>query len=198
MLKIGITGGIGSGKSTVCRIFKTLGIPIYDADDTAKWLMQQDRKLVQNIQQLFGEDIYTENGQLNKAKLAQIVFNDKQALKQLEALVHPAVYEHAENWFREQAEQQAPYALKEAALIFESNSWKQLDKVITVFAPKQLRIQRILQRDETTVTQIEARMNKQMPEEEKVKRADFVIYNDEKQLLIPQVMAIHEELLIDN
>ncbi len=192
-LKIGVTGGIGSGKSTVCKIFAQLGIPVYYADDAAKWLMQNDTALINSIQQLFGKDIYTKEQQLNRPKLAQIVFNDPTALKELEKLVHPAVHRHSKQWFEQQ--KNVPYTLKEAALIFESGSYKQLDAVITVFAPEALRIQRIQKRDKANVQQIKARMKQQLSDEEKIKLADYVIYNDEEKMLIPQVLHLHNTFL---
>jgi len=192
-LKIGLTGGIGSGKTTVSRLFKSMGIPIYYADDAAKWLMQNDQTLINAIKKAFGATIYDNNNNLNRQSLANIVFNDKKALKHLESLVHPAVHQHGENWVAKQ--NHAPYVIKEAALTFESGSYKHLDKVITVFAPKKLRLQRVMQRDNVNASQVEARMQKQLPDHEKVSRADFVIYNDGTHLLIPQVQAIHHKLL---
>lgn len=193
-LKIGLTGGIGSGKTTVAKIFNTLNIPIYYADDSAKWLMQHDEKVIQAIKQLFGEEVYTSNQELNRPYLANIVFKDKTALKQLESIVHPAVFKHSEQWLQNQPDG-TPYVIREAALTFESGSYKFQDKVITVYAPEQIRIERVKERDNTTVEQIKARMNKQMPDAEKVKLADFVIYNDGQQLLIPQVLKIHRLIL---
>lgn len=191
MLKVGITGGIGSGKSTVCKIFEALGIPVYYADDRAKWLMVHHPALRHAITQLFGEQAYEEE-KLNRAYIAQIAFNNPKKLQKLNAIVHPAVHQDGVNWNNQQTG--VPYTLKEAALIFESGSYKQLDKVITVFAPKELRIQRIMARDNSSREAIEARMSKQMPEEEKLERADFIIYNDGRQSLIKQVLAIHEQL----
>ena len=191
MLKVGITGGIGSGKTTVCKMFETLGIPVYYADDRAKWLMTRAPEIRRAIIELFGAQAY-ENEQLNRAYIAGIVFKDPDKLKQLNAIVHPAVKKDGQAWQEQQ--KNIPYTLKEAALIFESGSFKDLDKVITVFAPEELRIQRILARDQTTEEAVKARMDQQMPEEEKIARADFVIYNDGVHSLIRQVYAIHEQL----
>jgi len=193
MLKVGVTGGIGSGKSTVCKIFETLGIPIYDSDKAAKWLMQNDEDLINAIKKAFGDDIYTEKNELNRKKLAAIVFHDKKALKKLEALVHPAVFRHGKMWHEQHKAK--PYTIKEAALIFESGSYRQLDYVITVTAPENVRIARVQKRDGATVADIKARINKQMPESEKVKLADAVIENNEEKMLLPQIMAIHKILL---
>lgn len=192
MLKIGITGGIGSGKTMVCKVFETMGIPIYYADDRAKFLMNTDEFLVTEITKLFGEQAYLSNGELNRPHLASIAFSDKNVLQKLNALVHPVVHQDSEKWFSEQ--QNVPYVLKEAALHFETGGYKMLDKMITVFAPKEMRIQRVIQRDNRTVAEVEARINNQMPDSEKVKLADFVIYNDGSQSLIQQIYAIHQVL----
>jgi len=191
MLKVGITGGMGSGKTTVCKIFETLGIPVYYADERAKWLMVHDKELRQGIEALFGREAYDKE-LLNRQHIARVAFSDPEKLKQLNALVHPAVLKDGLYWHLKQ--KGAPYTLKEAALIFESGSYKTLDKVITVFAPKAIRVERIMKRDNSKKEEILSRMEKQMPEEEKMERADFVIYNDGSQPLIRQVMDIHEKL----
>jgi dephospho-CoA kinase len=191
-LKIGITGGIGSGKTTVCKIFETLGIPVYYADERAKWLMTNDLELVKNIKILFGKAAYND-GILNRSYIAEIAFSDPQKLEQLNSLVHPAVLRDGEIW--QESHPNVPYTLKEAALLFESGSYKQLDKIIVVTAPLELRIQRVLQRDQTSREAVEARIAKQMLEEEKIKRADFIIINDNTHALIPQVLQIHRQLV---
>lgn len=191
MLKIGITGGIGSGKSTVAKVFEVLGIPVYYADEAAKRLMNDDDELKQKIMLQFGDEVY-KNGKLDKKYLADIVFNAPEKLALLNALVHPATLKDADDWMRKQA---TPYTLKEAALIFESGSHEFLDYVIGVTAPAPLRIQRTMQRDGITREAVIARMDKQMDEAIKMKLSDFIITNDEQQLLIPQVLALHEKLL---
>ena len=191
MLKVGITGGIGSGKTTVCKIFETLNIPIYYADERAKWLMVNDQDLVIQIKDLLGKESYTIDGQLNRKFISSIVFNDKGKLKQLNALVHPVVANDGENWHLEQV---APYTLKEAALLFESGSYRSLDKIITVFAPESTRIQRVVDRDQVSEAEVKARIRNQMPDEEKVKLADFVINNYDNHRLIPQVLEIDRQL----
>jgi dephospho-CoA kinase len=193
MLKIGLTGGIGSGKSTVARIFEVLGIPVYYADDRAKQLMASDPELIRAITGLFGDGAYDAEGRLNRSWIAQRVFSDPPLLKQLESLVHPAVFADGDRWF--EAQSGSPYAIKEAALLFESGGYKALDKVVVVAAPLALRIQRVVSRDKTTPEEVEARIRRQMPEEEKVRLADFVILNDGEHSLIRQVMAVHEQLL---
>jgi dephospho-CoA kinase len=191
MLKIGITGGIGSGKSTVAKIFAILGIPVYYADGAAKRLMETNTELQQALTAVFGDQLY-QNGQLNRPFLANLVFNDADKLAQLNALVHPATLKDAEEWMQRQI---APYCLKEAALIFESGSQQNLDYVIGVYAPESLRLQRVMQRDGVKQEQVLARMNKQINETIKMRLCDFVIANDEQQMVIPQVMALHERLL---
>lgn len=194
-MKIGITGGIGSGKTTVCKIFEVLNIPIYYADDQAKRLMIENDTLKKGIIELFGANAYLEDGQLNRAHIAGIAFNDTNILKALNGLVHPAVQKDANEWAASQTD--APYSLREAALIFEGGGYKLLDKVITVFAPKEVRINRVMARDNVDKAAVEARMSKQMPDEEKVKLADFVIINDGKTSLVEQVVKVHQ-LLINN
>ena len=193
ILKVGITGGIGSGKTTVCKVFEALGIPVYYADWHARQLMVNDPRLVAGVKELFGPDAYLEDGALNRPYIAEKVFNNDKKLQQLNHLVHPAVAEDAGRWHS--AQENVPYTLKEAALLFESGNFKQLDKVITVFAPEKLRIQRVMERDQVSRKEVRARMAKQMPEEEKLKRADFVVYNDGSHSLVRQVWDIHRELI---
>ena len=190
ILKVGITGGIGSGKSTVAKIFEILNIPVYYADSAAKRLMNEEGELKEKLIATFGKEIYL-NGLLNRPYLSSIVFNDPQKLNLLNALTHPATIADADKWMQKQT---APYALKEAALIFESNAHKQLDKVIGVFTPAPLRIKRVMQRDAISETEVLIRMQKQMNEEEKMQSCDYIITNDERNLLIPQVLKIHVAL----
>lgn len=191
MLRIGITGGIGSGKSTVCRIFKILGIPIFDADMVAKTIMEEDVNLMEHIKQSFGTASYVD-GRLDRAYLAQTVFNNQQALNRLNALVHPVVIQAGEDWF---ARQHAPYAIKEAALLFESGSYKDHDYNILVSADKETRIRRVMARDGVKREQVLSRIEKQMPEEQKQKLADFTIDNNDNIALIPQVLRLHADFL---
>ena len=191
MYRVGLTGGIGSGKSTVARILETLGIPVYYADDTAKTIMNTDAGLRQQIIQHFGEASYAE-GQLQRKYLADIVFNEPEKLALLNSLIHPVTIRHSEQWFRRQS---APYAVREAALLFESGASENLEFIIGVYAPKQLRMQRVIKRDGLTTEEIQKRMNRQINEEMKMKLCDAVIRNDEQQLMIPQVMEIHQLLL---
>jgi len=193
MLKIGITGGIGSGKTTVCKVFEAIGIPIYYADDRAKYLMRKDKKLIASITELFGEEAYLKDGNLNRKYLAGIVFENKLMLKKLEALVHPAVHLDGEHWHKKQ--KKAPYTLREAALLFENGSYKKLDKTITVYAPKKMRISRVMKRDKVTRKAVVARMKNQMLDREKRELANYVIKNDCKHPLIMQVLKIHKKIM---
>lgn len=191
MLKVGLTGGIGSGKSTVAAIFEVIGIPVYYADAAAKRLMNNNPTLKQQIIELFGDEAY-KNGQLDRTLIASRVFGDTSKLEQLNNLVHPITINDAEKWM---GEQKGHYAIKEAAIIFESGSNRSLDKVIGVFAPEAIRIQRVMERDNVTADTVKKRMSNQMNEEAKMQRCDYVIYNDETRFLIPQVIAIHRQLL---
>ena len=197
MLRIGITGGIGSGKTTVAKIFEVLGVPVYYADDAAKRLMNEDQALQQKIIENFGADVF-ENRQLNRSRLASIVFNDPEKLALLNSIVHPVTIADAEKWmkrFSKTAIQKIPFAIKEAALIFESGAQKKLDYVIGVHAPYKLRLQRSMQRDNLTKEEVEARMEKQMDETKKMNLCNFIITNDEVQLLIPQVVELYKKLV---
>jgi len=193
MIKVGITGGIGAGKSLVCKIFKLYQIPVYDADYFAKHLMQTDADLINNIKSTFGENIY-DSKILNRKKLAAIVFNDAEKLDQLNQLVHPAVQQHSLKWMQNQ--QNAPYALKEAALLFETGSYKSLDLNIVVTAPEALRIKRVIKRDNTDEASIKKRMSKQWPDDKKLALARFTIHNNETEPLLLQVQTIHQQILI--
>lgn len=190
--RIGITGGIGSGKTTACRLFEILGIPVYYADDRAKWLMQNDKELIVQIKDAFGEGAYQASGVLDRTYLAGIVFQDKSKLEQLNSIVHPAVRTDGINWDAEHSG--FPYTLREAALLYESGIYELLDQIITVTAPEAVRIERVMKRDNVDEAAVRARMDKQWPEDKKVELADFVIYNDGKQSLIQQVYHIHQQL----
>lgn len=190
-LKIGITGGIGSGKTTVARIFEVLGIPVYYADDAAKRIMNEDIYLRQEIIKNFGELSYV-NDKLNREYLASIVFHDKKKLAILNALVHPATIRNSAHWMKCQT---SPYAIREAALIFESGVQDQLDYVIGVSAPLELRIERAMQRDKLTRRQVLDRMDRQINETIKMRLCDFVIVNDTKKPVIAQVLKLHEKFM---
>lgn len=191
MKKIGLTGGIGSGKTMVAKIFETLGIPVYYADSAAKHLMNNDPFLRDQLVSVFGEQVYTSDG-LNRAYLASVVFNDKHRLEQLNALIHPVTIKDAEEWMKKQ---KAPYVIKEAAILFETGSAEHLDHVIGVSAPSHVRIQRVMDRDGLTAADVKKRMDQQISESMKMKLCDYIIVNDEVELVIPQVLELHEKLL---
>jgi dephospho-CoA kinase len=191
MLKIGLTGGIGSGKTTVAHIFEVLGIPVYYADDAAKKLVNENEILKLKIIEQFGDESYVD-GKINRSFLASQVFSDTEKTKQINSIVHPVTIADADLWMQKQT---TSYAIKEAALIFEAKAEKYLDLVIGVQSPLPIRIQRVMQRDHITEEAVLARMQKQMDETEKMSRCDFIIVNNEKQLLIPQVIAIHEKII---
>jgi dephospho-CoA kinase len=190
MLRIGITGGIGSGKSTVAKVFETLGIPVYYADDAAKRILQENNSLKKEIASHFGEAIFIE-GKLDKKLLAELVFNDEEKLTLLNSLVHPLTIEDAESWFTKQT---SLYAIKEAALLFESGATANLDYVIGVNSPRALRIKRVMDRNQLSKEEVEQRISKQLQEDIKMKLCDFVITNDEQELIIPQVLDLDTKL----
>jgi len=188
MLKIGLTGGIGSGKTTVAKIFKQLGIPVYLSDDRAKALMLENESLRKSLIGLFGEQAYVD-GVLNRAYLASIVFSNDEALAKLNELVHPILQKDFELW---SSHQQSPYIIKEAAILLESGANKGLDKVVLVEAPKELKISRVVQRDHVEYEDVLARMNKQWTDSQKREHSDYVISNDEKSSLLEQVLKLHD------
>jgi dephospho-CoA kinase len=193
MLKIGITGNIGSGKTTVSHIFEVLGVPVFYADDAAKRVMTEDAILIDAIKQSFGAASYFEDGTLNRKHIAGIVFNDHEQLAVLNSIVHPAVFRAFDNWVINY--NYLPYILKEAALLFESDSYKMCDYNIAVTAPLDLRMERVTTRDDITLAEARSRNARQMPEAKKTKLADFIISNDESELVIPQVLALHQKFL---
>lgn len=190
-LKIGITGGIGSGKSTVAKVFEVLGIPVYYADEAARRVMNEDEEVRKQIIQHFGPTSY-KNNQLDRAYIAGQVFNNKQKLELMNSLVHPATIRDSENWMQRQT---TPYAIKEAAIIFESGTQDQYDYIIGVTAPVSLRVLRAMKRDGSTREQVLSRMEKQIQDVIKMRLCDFVIYNDEQQAIIPQVITLHERFM---
>lgn len=190
MLKVGITGGIGSGKSVVCQVFNTLGIPVFKADDAARFLMENDAELVKEITALLGNEVYID-GKLDRAKVSSIIFNNPERLQQLNAIVHPATIAYSQQWLEQQV---APYAIKEAAIFFESGSYKDMDVMIGVFAPVDLRMQRAMQRSALSREQVSGIMSRQMDEDEKMKRCDHVIINDDVTAVLPQVLQLHQLL----
>jgi dephospho-CoA kinase len=195
MQKIGITGSIGSGKSIVCKIFEQLGVPIYNADERAKILMISNADMITKVKLLFGHESYSETGDLNRKHISNIAFNNKDLLTQLNQTVHPIVFKDFENWILEKEQLNIKYIIKEAALMFETDSYKKLDKFIVVTAPMELRISRTMQRDSILKEQVLSRMNNQLSQEEKLAKADYEIINDEQTSLIEQVFTLHQQFL---
>ncbi len=193
MLKIGITGGIGSGKSTVSKIFEVLGVKVFYADDQAKRIMTTDPILMADIKRTFGEVSYFEDGTLNRKHIAGIVFNNEAELAKLNAITHPAVFRAFDAWVAQVTD--TPYIIKEAALLFEASSYKICDKTIMVYAPLEMRIDRVMARDNLTREEALARNARQFTDEQKIKLADYLIKNDDSELVIPQVLALHQQFL---
>ncbi len=196
MLKVGITGGIGSGKSFICKFFKLLDIPIFEADKEAARLIKTSTIIRKEFQKLFGENIYLPNGDLNKTKLAEIIFNSDTDRQKVNSIVHPVVIEEFIKWTTNYSHQ--PYVLEEAALIFESNAHKNLDCVITVKSPINLRLERIKKRDGIGEEEIFARIRAQLSEDELISRSDFIINNDPENYIINDILIIHNELIAAN
>jgi dephospho-CoA kinase len=193
--RIGITGGIGSGKTTVCKVFETLGIPVYYADIEAKKIIVSNPLVKHQVKELLGAEAYHKNGKLNRAHVSEQIFGDKNLLKKMNAIVHPAVQTDSERWFAKvRIDQNPPYALKEAALLVENGSYKYLDALIVVTCPEQIRIQRVMQRDHLTYEQVSAKVKSQLPEEEKIAVANFTITNDGFTSIIDQVLAVHHKI----
>ena len=192
-LRIGITGGMGAGKSTMCKIFGQLGVSIYDADSRAKFIMSNNQELKKAITENFGWDAYTRKDELNREYLAKVVFNNEEKLELLNNLVHPAVKNDYEQWAQEHRDE--PYSLKEAALLFESMSYKTLHKVIVIASPIETRIERIMKRDHVKREDILKRIQNQSTDRERMNKADWVIYNDGVRSLIQQTLEVHREIL---
>ncbi|HWS01403.1 MAG TPA: dephospho-CoA kinase [Prolixibacteraceae bacterium] len=190
MLTIGITGGIGSGKTTVSKVFRVLGIPVFQADLVAGKIQNEDPGVKSRLMELFGPDIYSEDGLLNRKKLAGIIFNDRNLLEKINHIIHPAVHQEFIKW--KAAYEKSPYLLYEAAIIFETGSFRNFDRTILVVAAENERIQRVLKRDQTTVEAIIQRMHNQLSDSEKMKMADFIIENNDDQMVIPQILKLDQ------
>lgn len=189
---VGLTGGIGSGKSTVAHIFQFLGVPSYEADAHSKSIIDTDKDLQAQLVHLLGAEIIAE-GKIIRPKMAELIFGDKDLLEKTNALIHPAVARHFENWY---AQQNFPYVIKEAAILFESGSYKNCDKVIVVAAPREMRIDRVINRSNMSREEVEARMNNQWPQEQKLEKADYIVNNDLTESVIKQVISIHENIIL--
>lgn len=196
MLTIGIAGGIGSGKTTVCKVFRVLGIPVFQADMVAARLQNEDSQIKKSLVTLFGSEIYAEDGLLNRKKLAGIIFNDRNLLEKINSIIHPAVYQEFVKW-KAQFED-FPYVLYEAAIMFETGSFRNFDRTILVVAAENERIQRVIKRDHTTVEAITQRIHNQFSDPEKMKLADFIIENNDNQMVIPQILKLDQLLKSNN
>nr|MBS0038526.1 dephospho-CoA kinase [Saprospiraceae bacterium] len=193
-LKIGVTGGIGSGKTTVCKIFENLGTPVYYADDRAKAILMGDKEVRKELRDSFGEEVFDSEHNPDKKALASVVFSDKEKLQKLNSIIHPRVAEDWEKWFKSH-KGRTPYVLKEAALLFESGSAEHLDEIICVIAPEDLRIARVMERDGVTEGEVLNRMKNQMPQDLKASLSQFLIINDQNTSLVKQVVSLHRKLI---
>jgi len=191
VFKLGITGGIGSGKTSVCRVFDVLGIPVFSADREAREIMDNDRGVIRGISSITGKNLYI-NGNLDRAQLAEIIFNDKAILEKVNSLVHPAVFDRFNKWA---SDQEKSYVIMEAAILFESGALKFVDKVATVVAPVEQRILRVIRRNKLTRAEVLERMRNQMDDENRIKLSDYIIYNSENDMIIPAILKIHKDLL---
>jgi len=195
MIKLGVTGGIGSGKTLVCSIISAMGYPVFNADYEARRIVDTDTKVVSSLKKLFGEDIY-ENNQLRRKKVSEIVFSDLELLEKLNAIVHPAVAEQFNMWVMQYKSR--ALVVKEAAILFESGAYLGVDKIITVKAPLDLRITRVQERDGLSQDTVISRMNAQLPQEELIKRSDYIIENDGAKLILPQIVRVINDLVKDS
>jgi dephospho-CoA kinase len=191
VMKLGVTGGIGSGKTTVCRVFNVLGIPVFSADPEAKKIMETDEGIMRRINSIAGKNLYL-NGSLDRMELAALIFNDQSLLEKVNSLVHPVVLDNFSEW---EKEQEAPYVIMEAAILFESGASKLVDRIATVVAPEEERVNRVINRNTLTREQVLERIRNQMDDETRVKLSDYVIHNSENDMIIPAILKIHKELL---
>ena len=190
-MKLGITGGIGSGKTSVCRVFNVLGIPVFSADPEAREIMENDRGIIQRINSIAGKDLYKE-GSLDRMELASLIFNNNSLLKKVNSLVHPVVFDHFVKWEKEQT---APYVIMEAAILFESGGSELVDKVATVVAPLEERVDRVIRRNSLSREQVLERIRNQMEDDVRIRLSDYVINNSENDMIIPAILQIHNDLL---
>jgi dephospho-CoA kinase len=190
-LKLGVTGGIGSGKTTVCKVFGVLGIPVFSADDEAKRIQDNNRDIQININSLAGKDLFS-SGKLDRNGLARIIFSNKILLEKVNSLIHPAVFRSFREWVKKQ---DSPYSIMEAAILFESGAFKMMDRIVTVVTPLEERIERLVSGNRLSREQIIDRIKNQIDDESRVKLSDFVISNSENDMIIPAIIGIHEEML---
>jgi dephospho-CoA kinase len=190
-MRLGVTGGIGSGKTSVCRVFNVLGVPVFSADAEARIIMETDKNVISMIESIAGRDIY-ETGLLNRSKLANLMFNDDLILREVNHAVHPVVLDHFVNW---EYLQDAQYVIMEAAILFESGAANLVDRILTVIAPLEERIDRIIKRNRLTREQVMERVKKQLGDEEKIEKSHYVIDNSDNMMIIPEILKIHQEII---
>ena len=191
MIKLGVTGGIGSGKTSVCKVFSVLGIPVFSADEEAKKIMEVDTGIILRLNAIAGKNLYTE-GTLNRAELAKLIFNNRFMLEKINSLVHPVVFSRFNEWVKKQ---EAPYVIMEAAILFESGGREKVDRVVTVTAPVEERIARVIRRSNITKEEVMERIKNQMNDNNKIKQSDYVIDNSENEMIIPAILNIHSDIL---
>jgi len=191
ILKLGITGGIGSGKTTVCKVFSVLGIPVFSADEEAKRILDNEREIQKKISEAAGKDLYI-SGSLDRKELARLIFNDRDLLEKVNGIIHPAVFEYFGDWVQMQ---DSPYVIMEAAILFESGAARMMDKIVTVITPVEERIERLLRGNKFTREQITERIRNQIDDGERISQSDFVIFNSENDMIIPAVLGVHNEML---
>jgi dephospho-CoA kinase len=190
-LKLGVTGGIGSGKTSVCKVFTVLGIPVFSADRIAREIMDSNNTIMENINSIAGRDLYS-NGYLDRMALASLIFNNNTLLGKVNSLIHPLVFDHFISWEKNQT---APYVIMEAAILFESGASKLVDKVATIVAPEEERLNRVTMRSKLSREQVLERMKNQMDDASRIRLSDYVIYNSENDMIIPAILRIHEDIL---
>lgn len=190
-LTLGVTGGIGSGKTSVCRVFDVLGVPVFSADREAQEIMKTDNVIIEKINSIAGKDLYI-NGSLNRKELATIIFNDNTLLGKVNSVVHPAVSDRFRNWVLEQT---TPYVIMEAAILFESGASNYVDKIATVIAPVEQRVERVILRNKLSREEVLERMRNQMDDTTRMKLSDFIISNSENDMIIPAILKIHDDIL---
>ncbi len=190
-LKLGVTGGIGSGKTSVCKVFTVLGIPVFSTDRIAREIMDGDEYIISQINSIAGRDLYI-NGSLDRMALASLIFNNNNLLDKVNSLVHPVVFDHFSRWAMNQT---SPYIIMEAAILFESGASKLVDKIATIVAPEEERLSRVTQRSKLSRHQVLERMMNQMSDDARIKLSDYVIYNSENDMIIPAILAIHDDIL---
>jgi dephospho-CoA kinase len=190
-LKLGVTGGIGSGKTTVCKVFAVLGIPVFSADVEAKRIQDNDRDLQKKINSLAGKDLFA-SGKLDRAEMAKLIFNNKDLLEKVNSVVHPVVFKYFREWA---VSQDSPYSVMEAAILFESGASRMMDRIVTVVTPMEERIERLVRGNKFTREQITERVKNQIDDESRIKQSDYVIFNSENDMIVPAVLGIHGEML---